>query len=106
MSAVDASPAAGAPPDPAAYWTKLLSDPAFRAMPPDQRAAMLTKHVQEARQSQQGGSDMALGQTIGAVPKAKSVHEPAEPEGHPLDATLADPNADHMGALHAYVYGP
>jgi hypothetical protein len=93
----------GAPDQSAAYWTKLLSDPAFRAMPPEQRAEMLKRQVQEVRAQSQTGGDQQLGQTIGAVPKAKA-QEPAQ-DGHPLDPAINDPNADHMGALERYVYG-
>lgn len=114
----------GAPPqeDPAAYWTRLLSDPAFRAMPPEQRTAFLTKHVAEVQAQAQSqahtetaGQDMALGQAVGAVPKGKGKTfdpdaardaMPAAPEAHPLDAAIDDPGADHQAELMRYVYGP
>jgi len=87
----------------AAYWTRLLSDPAFQAMPPADRAELLKRQVQEARAAQTGGADMQLGQAVGAVPKAAKP-EPAQ-DGHPLDKALTDPSADHMQELERYVYG-
>ena len=110
--------AAGAPTsatpvnDPAAYWTRLLSDPAFRAMPPDQRAALLTKQVQAAHQQGQAAThdqDTQLGQAVGAVPKAKAgaaTEAPPAEEAHPLDAAINDPGSDHQAELMKYVYGP
>lgn len=119
------APDAGQPNDPAAYWTKLLQDPAFRAMPPEQRTQLLQKQVQAAQSQQHtadSGQNMALGQAVGAVPQSKS--SPSSETGrslgresgsgqtsgmgesHPLDAVIDDPNADHGAALMQYVYGP
>jgi hypothetical protein len=125
MTAATAAP--GGQNDAAAYWTKLLGDPAFRAMPVEQRTAFLQKHVaeQQAQQhTQSAAQDQSLGQTVGAVPKhagpsaantAGETGETSRSEGsnpspgtepHPLDHALTDPTADHMAELQRYVYGP